>query len=281
LRPLILLATLIGCVLLAAFAVQSGRFLQGGELLEGVGGSKDVGDRPGASSTAAAATLPADGVARAASWLARHTADGTEIAVPRLWKRQLQATLPGRKVTARPGPRTDLLVIGRDAVPGAGSDTLRRLWGSSDQVAVFGGRVQVRQVLGAPFREVRDARREAGRRLVADTDIRLTPQAWSTLVRGDVDVRVMTLLRRWAVSRTIDIAAFPRDSTQRMADAPARRMSVTAIDGVLVDDSRAPAQLRAQLLAQPPGLIPHSVTRRTRSGSEVLVVSFALPTETP
>ena len=167
--------------------------------------------------------------------------------------------------------------MGRSSGPAAPPTRLLRRW---EPLAVFPGGLQVRQVLDRPRGAEAATRQAIGRQVVADIGVRLTPQAWKSLIRGAVDRRLTAVLSQVAQGGAIDVSAFPRDRAMRAADAPARVMRVTAINGQLVDDSDRIARMRAEILAQPPGLVPDSVTLRRTPSPAVLLVSVLRPSTT-
>ncbi len=121
-------------------------------------------------------------------------------------------------------------------------------------------------------------RRKAGRQLVSDTRLRLTPPAWSTLAAGNVDPRLMGLLARMASGHTVDVSGFPRGSAERAARAPALAMEITAIDGALVGDAGPAVQeMRSLLMDHPRPFRPAKVELVTDPKPEVLLVRFLLP----
>jgi hypothetical protein len=145
-------------------------------------------------------------------------------------------------------------------------------------VARFPSGLTVRQLGHGSAAQSRADRQELGRRLLADTHIRLTPRAWSRLAAGEVDPRLLNLLERVARTHTIDVSAFPLDPMERAADAPAHAMRVTAIDGQLVGDAEGEIpRLRAVLLSQPRDVRPDSVVNRRGAQPPVLVVRVLLP----
>ena len=152
----------------------------------------------------------------------------------------------------------------------------------SAPVAVFPGGHEIRQIVtgGTPAQDA-STRREMGRSLTADTQLRLTPAAWSMLAAGAVDPRLMGLLARTAEKHTIDVADFPRDRVTRAAGAPALRMRVTAVDGVLVkDSSSALKKMRRLFRGQQPGSGPFQMTAERRPRVHALLVTVLLPRPT-
>ena len=86
---------------------------------------------------------------------------------------------------------------------------------------------------------------EAGRRLIASVNLRLTPRAWTMLANGKVDLSVTSLLRRLLRAHTVQASLFPRDPLTTAAGAPARTVDITGLDGAtpdaaLVQSVRAP-----------------------------------------
>jgi hypothetical protein len=118
----------------------------------------------------------------------------------------------------------------------------------------------------------------AGRKLSRQVPVRLTPEAWSTLVEGDVDPRLIALLGRLAEEHTIDVARFERDAATSRADGPARIAVLTAADSYLV--SRGKPRLRrliAEIEALPGDMRPAKVGIEKRAAGPTLVVRYLLP----
>jgi hypothetical protein len=265
-------AVVVGALALVAFAFVLAALR--------IGGPADAPvDRRTVSSGTAGAARPAD-VNALAAWLARSTDKGTRVVAPSGLLEQLRTALPGRKVTRVAQARPGVLVVHRAGQRPNDQASTTRPAEVSEVVARFPSGFTVRQ-LGLGGREARVDRSDMSRRLLADTDVRLTPRAWRRLAEGDVDPRLLGLLGRVARKHTIDVAAFPRDARERAAGAPARTMRVTAIDGLLVGDAEPDIQqLRALLLSQPGDVSPDSVTARRAAEPPVLVVRVLLPSTT-
>jgi hypothetical protein len=206
-----------------------------------------------------------------ADWLTDNTARGATVLVPAALRpvlRRAAPTLALRTYTGTPRGAADLVVVdsraSRPRVPAAPT---------GDLVARFGsGGWEVRAVAGGWGGPA--VRRQAGRQLVADVRLRLTPRAWSTLVAGTVDPRVLGLLAGVVAGHTLDVAGFPRAAAERAAAAPARSVRITALDGALVQDGAGPA-VRAVLGALALPSAPDEV--RQAPGGEALVARFLLP----
>ena len=227
-------------------------------------------DRIGATSVATRAVV---------NWLERNTAKGTRVAAPPALEQQLGAAMKGRAVAdygATGERRVDLVLVS----PGdAQDDTVRRLIRRSAAVALFPDGLEIRQVVrGASPAQERAVRRQAGRQLVSDTRLRLTPPAWSTLAAGRVDPRLMGLLAQLTDGHTVDVSGFPRTPAERAARAPALAMKITAIDGALVSDAgQAVQEMRSLLMDHPRPFRPNTVALVTDQEPEVLRVSVRLP----
>jgi hypothetical protein len=218
------------------------------------------------------------GADRVSAWLAPNLPVQARVAAPGSWRAPLHQARRGVTVVgyarARPG---DVLILSPGETRGLPSTKLQRLMTRSELLAAFPG-IQVRQVLDRPRAQALLARRDAGSRLVANLDVRLTPSAWRSLVAGDVDVRLVDLLAgATAAGHTIDVSGFVRDMQSRAAGAPARIVQLTAVDGQLVDDTGGTAglsTLQDLLLEQPAGA--GTVAVRSSPPPAVLLVTFPL-----
>jgi hypothetical protein len=168
-----------------------------------------------------------------AGWLRANTREGAVIAAPSDLRPELEAALRDRQVVTiedDPDQATDLVVLPRGwqpALPGLA-------------VASLGTRTRTFDVLeprrDAASVEAELARRvEAGRRLVASVNLRLTPRAWTMLANGKVDLSVASLLRRLLRTHTVEVSSFPRDPLATAAGAPARTVDITSLDGATPD----------------------------------------------
>jgi hypothetical protein len=220
---------------------------------------------------------------RVAAWLAPNLPAKPRIASPASWREPLQRARPGWTVIGYPSIRPgDVLILDAGETRGLPSAQLQRLVTRSELLADFSG-VQVRQVLDRPRTAALQERRDAGARLVADVDVRLTPRAWKDLIAGNVDARLVDLLAAAvAAGHTVDVATFDRDEKSRAAGAAARSMRVTAVDGQLVDDTGGTAglgALRALQLQQRDG--SGAVTVDSLPRPAVLQVTYPLPERQP
>jgi hypothetical protein len=210
--------------------------------------------------------------AQLVAWLSRNTTRGAEVAASADIQPALRRSLPTRVVTvygrAEQDPAALLVVTPRDSRPVVGAVPL---------ASFAGGAVEVRQVVaGTTWRQLREQLGGTGRRLVADTRLRLTPRAWSVLVAGAVDPRVIGLLSRLVNRHTIDVSAFPREEVERAASAPARAVAITAVDGVLVR-AGASQRMRTTLLGRGLPFAPDTVRVVDGPRSPHLRLGFLLP----
>jgi hypothetical protein len=143
--------------------------------------------------------------------------------------------------------------------------------------AEFPDGTQVRQLVTRSVARDRELRKAAGRRLVSDVQVRLTPGAWSMLARGRVDLRLVALIDRLTPEHSIDVAGFPRTAEERAAGAPARSMLVTAIDGALVADGGPAVTSMRGLLDQPGSLSPAQISEVPEAAPTALLVRMLLP----
>ena len=149
-------------------------------------------------------------------------------------------------------------------------------------VGVFPSGYEIRQTVeSASPAQARAERRTSGRRLVADTRLRLTPRAWAALTAGDVDPGLTGLLEQVVQNHTVDVTAFRRTAAERAAGAPARAMLVTAVDGQLVADRGDVAAMGAALFGALGELAPDSLTVRTEPAPAGLLVRVLLPSSMP
>lgn len=217
----------------------------------------------------------------AATWLENNIARDARLVVPHELQEEVEAALPGRVVDTyadAAGQPGDLVVVATGAETQA-PDVVRRLVVESSAVAVLRPGLELRQVLdGRSAEQEQAARREAGRQLVAEIAVRLTPRAWSALAAGDVDPRLMGIIASISNDRTIDVAGFPRDEIERTAHAPARTMHVTAVDGRSVREGGATVEaIRTVLAEQPQPFRPDEVTLVSDTPTAALRVTVLLP----
>jgi hypothetical protein len=150
-------------------------------------------------------------------------------------------------------------------------------------VAVFGsGTLEVRQTSrGDAATTTVNSTEAAGRDLSRQVPVRLTPEAWSTLVEGDVDARLITLLGRLAEKHTIDVASFERDAATSRADGPARVAVLTAADSELVSPSSPRVRrLMADIDDLPDDVRPAKVDIEKRAAGPMLIIRYLLPVGT-
>jgi hypothetical protein len=216
---------------------------------------------------------------RVAAWLASNLPDRARLSAPANWRDPLLRSGPVWTVVGyqrtRPG---DVLILDSAQAHTVTSARLRQLVTRSELLATFAG-VQVRHVLPTTRAAALQARRAAGGRLVDNLDVRLTPGAWRDLVGGGVDTRLIDLIAAAAAAgHSVDVAGFERDAKSEAAGAPARSMRVTAVDGLLVDDTGGAAGLSTlrDLQLQQPGA-PGTVTVRTAPRPAVLQITYPLP----
>lgn len=170
------------------------------------------------------------------SWLRGSVEPGTRVAAPQELVARLRLELPELRVT-RLGAVEDARLL---VLPGAGERDrayLHRhgLTRRAEPVAAFDGGLTVVAVNGRPTAAEKRARVRLGRALVRETNLRLTPAAWSALTRGQVDSRLLEGLRMLVATHTVDVRDFPRDAAARAARAPSRSLDVVAVDGHLVE----------------------------------------------
>jgi hypothetical protein len=213
-RPLVLIATVAVCLLLAVSA----------------GLAITTGGDDGSPETPA---LTRQQSSRLADWLRANTRQDAVIAAPANLRLRLGAGLRGRQVVtiADPAVRPDLIVLPRASEPPFPVRAVARLWTSWSRA------VEVLEPLpNGESRQVELNRRiDAGRRLVKSVNLRLTPRAWTMLANGKVDLSVSSLLRRLLRTHTVEVSSFPRDLLTTAAGAPARTVHITSLDGATPD----------------------------------------------
>jgi hypothetical protein len=190
------------------------------------------------------------------SWLRDSVEPGTRVAAPQGVVARLRLELPELRITrlgADEGAR--LLVLpsagGRDPAF-LGRHGLRR---QAEPVAAFEGGLTVVMVNSRATAADKRARARLGRALVRETNLRLTPEAWSVLTRGGVDLQLLEGLRTLVVGHTVDVSDFPRDAATRAARAPARSADIVAVDGRLVGAPDLDLDAAARLVT---AAMPHS-----------------------
>jgi hypothetical protein len=216
-------------------------------------------------------------------WLDGNIAIGARLLAPAQLVAQLQAGLPRRTVHAygdAAKQSTDLVVVSADLDVLPADAAARSLARHAVPVAEFaGGTVQLREVVSTRRAASITAasRRSAGRELVRRLSLRLTPTAWSELIAGKVDPRLMAVLDRLSGQHTLDIAEFTTDAWSRQVHAPARTAVLTAVDGSPVrQDGRAAANLNSALKSAFVE-VPAKADGRQLAGRPALVLSCLLP----
>jgi hypothetical protein len=225
--------------------------------------------------TSAEATVPPTTM----RWLQANVPVGARLLASTELAPVLRRGLPGREVTedfwaAAEGDAADFVIVSAGLTELPEDHAARQEARRSRSVAIFGGgALEVRQTATTETEAM-----AAGRELSRVVPLRLTPGAWSTLVEGDVDARLMRVLGKLAEAHTIDVARFERDAATRRADGPARTAVVTAADGELVSRSGfSVRRLIADLEALPDTLRPAKVRIERRAGKSVLVINYLLP----
>jgi hypothetical protein len=184
------------------------------------------------------------------SWLRGSVEPRTRVAAPREVVDRLRLELPELRV-ARLGARHDARLL---VLPGAGNRDggyLRRhgLVRRAERVAEFEGGLTVVSIGQRATTVEKRARVRLGRELVRETNLRLTPRAWSALTRGQVDRRLLEGIRATVMTHTVDVRDFPRDAAAAAARAPSRSVDVVAVDGQLVGSPGFDVDAITQLLA--------------------------------
>jgi hypothetical protein len=219
-------------------------------------------------------------------WLQNNVPEGARLLASAELAPVLRRSLPGRDViadsqAAQGQEAADLVLVSATLKDLPEDHVAYREARRATTVATFGdGALEVRQTSGGDRVATAKAAEAAGRDLSRVLSVRLTPAAWATLVDGDVDPRLMTVLGRMAEDHTIDVAAFERDAATRNADGPARTAVVRAAGGDLVSRSGFSVRaLIADLEALPDDLRPAKVRIERRAEEPVLVISYLLPAE--
>lgn len=189
-------------------------------------------------------------------WLDGNVAPGARVLAPPQLVPQLRTGLPRRTIVAYgdAGKQpTDLVIASTDRDRLPTDPTARRIAGRAVPVAMLAPQsLELREVLSTreAASNTATARRSAGRELVRRLALRLTPAAWSELIDGKVDRRLMTMLAGLSGQHTLDIAAFPTDPSGQKVHATARTAALTAIDGSPIrPDGRAASTMNAALKA--------------------------------
>jgi hypothetical protein len=234
-----------------------------------------------ASGRTESALLNPAAVGLLASWLGDNTIVGTRVAAPAGTRAQLAEALPGRTLVRYVDAASGDLVVLRRGQPQAPGALTMGLLSASAPVALLdtrAGAVEVRQLRppGVSRAAEQNGRRAVGRQLVGRVELRLTPQAWEMLARGEVDVRVVALVADLLRSHTVEVSSFPRDSVTRAAGAPARSVSITAMDGRALGQGLA----RTPLTDLNPAAVggPDRVALGRDHGRQALVATFFLET---
>ncbi len=107
--------------------------------------------------------------------------------------------------------------------------------------------------------------------------LRLTPAAWSELINGKVDRRLMTTLARLSGQHSLDIADFPADPVSQEAHAPGRTVALTAIDGSPVGPDGSAATTMSAALKSAFGETSPKADVRLGNGELTFVLLYPLP----
>jgi hypothetical protein len=216
-------------------------------------------------------------------WLDGNVAPGARVLAPPRLVPQLRSGLPRRTIIAYDDAAeqpADLVIVSTDLEQLPADAAARRTSGRAVPVAVLAaGSVELREVVSKreAASNTATARRRAGRELVRRLALRLTPAAWSELINGKVDARLMTMLGRLADRHTLDIADFPTDPSSQKVHAPARTTVLTAIDGspVGLDGGATATKNAARKSAF--GEVPAITAVRQLAGKPSLVLRYLLP----
>ncbi|HEU4912838.1 MAG TPA: hypothetical protein VFV76_13160 [Actinomycetes bacterium] len=207
--------------------------------------------------------------AEVVGWLAGNVAGDARLVVHPDLRASVEAVLPGREIVSlgqHSGSAYDLVVA--PAGGGGGDDLL---------LATFGS-LEVRQPPGSTgWAQAREERRSTGQDLVAHPRLQVTSAAWTDLVEGDVDARLMDLIGAVLERTSLEVVAFQRGPAES-AEAPIRAMEVAAVGDIRVGDgAEAAMSVRSLLMDVPLDLRADGLALATDSNVPALLVRMSLP----
>lgn len=207
--------------------------------------------------------------AEVVGWLAGNVGSDARLVVHPDLRESLEAVLPGREIVSwgqHSGSAYDLVVA--PAASRTGGDLL---------LATF-GTLEVRQPPGRTgWAQAREERRSVGQSLVAHPRLEVTSAAWTDLVEGDVDTRLMDLIGAVLKRTSLEIAAFERGPAES-AEAPIRAMEVVSVGDIRVGDgAEAAMSVRSLLMDVPLERRADGLALATDSDVPALLVRMSLP----
>lgn len=215
-------------------------------------------------------------------WLEGNVAPGARVLAPPQLVPQLQRGLPRRTIIPygdAAKQSADLVIVSTSSERPPTDGTTRSIADRAVPVAMLGdGTLEMREVVSTrqAASNAAAARRSAGRELVRRLALRLTPAAWSELINGKVDARLMTTLERLSGQHTLDIADFPADPVSQKAHAPGRTVVLTAIDGSPVGPDGSAAATMSAALKSAFGEASAKADVRQSTGKLTLVLLYPL-----
>jgi NB-ARC domain len=226
---------------------------------------------------------------RAAAWVARQVSQDAIVACdPDMCSALLaQRIAPGNLLELRagaPDPLGSDVLVATAAVRSQFGARLASVYAPA-VLASFGSghlRIEVRAVApdgAAAYRAglAADltARRDAGRQLLGNPHLRLSPAARSELQAGRVDPRLLTTLAALAAGESVQVAAFGDSGPGAGAGVPLRSAVITVAGRA---DPAALADMLTFVRAQRPPYLPaRSLIEPGAAGASVLSIQFAAP----